>query len=47
MNADDETVEMDGEVIEMSPEDLAEEMSESQPRWILWSFQVPATQPWL
>ena len=40
MGTDDETVELDGDVMQMSPEDLQDEMSESQPRWILWYFQV-------
>eukprot|EP00285_Hemiselmis_virescens_P004118 CAMPEP_0173409084 /NCGR_PEP_ID=MMETSP1356-20130122/71335_1 /TAXON_ID=77927 ORGANISM="Hemiselmis virescens, Strain PCC157" /NCGR_SAMPLE_ID=MMETSP1356 /ASSEMBLY_ACC=CAM_ASM_000847 /LENGTH=131 /DNA_ID=CAMNT_0014370497 /DNA_START=218 /DNA_END=610 /DNA_ORIENTATION=- len=40
MGADNESVEVDGEVREMSPEDLAEELSDSNPRWIIWILKI-------
>uniref|UniRef100_A0A7S0E0J7 ADF-H domain-containing protein n=1 Tax=Hanusia phi TaxID=3032 RepID=A0A7S0E0J7_9CRYP len=40
MGTDDETIVMDGDIIDVTPEDLAEDMSESSPRWILWSMKI-------
>uniref|UniRef100_A0A6U4KZL0 ADF-H domain-containing protein n=1 Tax=Hemiselmis andersenii TaxID=464988 RepID=A0A6U4KZL0_HEMAN len=38
---DNETVEVDGGVREMSPEDLADELFDSNPRWIIWIIKIP------
>mmetsp|Transcript_18633 Transcript_18633/g.61198 ORF Transcript_18633/g.61198 Transcript_18633/m.61198 type:complete len:110 (+) Transcript_18633:191-520(+) len=40
MGPDEETIIMDGDILEITPEELAEDMSESSPRWILWSMKI-------
>mmetsp|Transcript_55474 Transcript_55474/g.135922 ORF Transcript_55474/g.135922 Transcript_55474/m.135922 type:complete len:138 (-) Transcript_55474:218-631(-) len=41
LDKDEETIVVDGDGYqEVSPEDLAEDMSDTSPRWIIWSVKI-------